>query len=81
MSSRREREDVRTLVHHARELRERLWADPHRPRYHLVPPDGFFNDANGTSFWKGRYHVFYLGRMPPGCESFGVAHPQPAVLT
>jgi len=23
-----------------------------------------WNDANGTVFWKGRYHVFYLGRMP-----------------
>jgi sucrose-6-phosphate hydrolase SacC (GH32 family) len=30
----------------------------------LLPSDGFFNDANGTIFWKGRYHVFYLGRMP-----------------
>lgn len=48
----------------ARELRERLWNDPHRPGYHLLPPDGFFNDVNGTIFWKGRYHVFYLGRMP-----------------
>ena len=48
----------------ARELREYLSADPHRPRYHLIPPDGFFNDANCTLFWNGRYHVFYLGRMP-----------------
>ena len=47
-----------------RVLRERLWNDPHRPRYHLLPPDGFFNDANGTIYWKGRYHVFYLGRLP-----------------
>ena len=47
-----------------RELRARLWNDPHRPRYHLLPPDGFFNDANGTIYWKGRYHVFYLGRLP-----------------
>ena len=57
-------EQIQTLVHHARELRDRLWADRHRPRYHLLPSDGFFNDANGTIFWKGRYHVFYLGRMP-----------------
>ncbi len=48
----------------ARELREYLSTDPHRPRYHLIPPDGFFNDANCTLFWNGRYHVFYLGRMP-----------------
>lgn len=47
-----------------RELREKLLNDPYRPRYHLLPPDGFFNDANGTIYWKGRYHVFYLGRLP-----------------
>jgi len=51
-------------LRYARSLRERLWSDPHRPRFHLVPPDGFFNDANGTIYWKGRYHVFYLGRLP-----------------
>ncbi len=49
----------------ARELRGRLWNDPHRPRYHLMPPDGFWNDINGTIFWKGRYHVFFLGRLAP----------------
>lgn len=49
----------------ARELRARLWNDPHRPRYHLMPPDGFWNDINGTIFWKGRYHVFFLGRLAP----------------
>ena len=57
-------EHMENLVGSARELRDRLWRDPHRPRYHLMPPDGFFNDANGTIFWNGRYHVFYLGRMP-----------------
>ena len=58
---------LETLYEHignARELREYLSADPHRPRYHLLPPDGFFNDANCTLFSNGRYHVFYLGRMP-----------------
>lgn len=49
----------------ARELRDRLWHDPHRPRYHLMPPDGFWNDINGTIWWKGRYHVFFLGRLAP----------------
>ena len=49
----------------ARELRQRLWNDPHRPRYHLLPPDGSWNDINGTIFWKGRYHVFFLGRLAP----------------
>ena len=56
--------DLHKRVGDARELREYLSADPHRPRYHLLPPDGFFNDANCTIFWNGRYHVFYLGRMP-----------------
>ena len=57
-------EHMENLVRSARELRDKLWRDAHRPRYHLMPPDGFFNDANGTIFWNGRYHVFYLGRMP-----------------
>ena len=57
-------ENFQVLIGNARELRERLSGDPHRPRYHLIPPEGFFNDANCTIFWNGRYHVFYLGRMP-----------------
>jgi len=48
-----------------REMREQLWADPFRPTYHLTPPDGFWNDINGTLYWKGRYHVFFLGRRAP----------------
>ncbi len=52
------------LIRSARELRRRMREDPHRPRYHLIPLDGFWNDANGTMYWKGRYHVFYLGRAP-----------------
>ena len=57
-------EELHEHIGNARELREYLSADPHRPRYHLLPPEGFFNDANCTIFWNGRYHVFYLGRMP-----------------
>src|SRR5262249_5092456 len=57
-------DDVRQHIRAARELRELLWADPHRPRYHLVPPEGFFNDANGALFWNGRTHLFYLARSP-----------------
>lgn len=57
-------ENLHEYIGKARELREYLSADPHRPRYHLLPPEGFFNDANCTIFWNGRYHVFYLGRMP-----------------
>jgi len=57
-------ENLHEHIGNARELREYLSTDLHRPRYHLLPPEGFFNDANCTIFWNGRYHVFYLGRMP-----------------
>ncbi len=57
-------ENLQERIGLARELREYLSTDLHRPRYHLLPPEGFFNDANCTIFWNGRYHVFYLGRMP-----------------
>ena len=50
MSIRATVENIDNLVRSARELRDRLWSDAHRPRYHLMPPDGFFNDANGTFF-------------------------------
>jgi sucrose-6-phosphate hydrolase SacC (GH32 family) len=53
----------------ARDLRAKLAADPHRPRYHLMPPDGFWNDINGTLYHKGRYHVFFLGRQAPPAET------------
>jgi beta-fructofuranosidase len=33
--------------------------DPHRPRFHLMPPSGWMNDPNGVVHWRGRYHVFY----------------------
>lgn len=47
------------MIQHTRELRERYELDPHRPRYHFMPPWGWMNDINGAIFWKGRYHVFY----------------------
>ena len=56
--------DVQELIRGARRIRELIWQDPHRPRYHLVPPEGFFNDPNGALFWNGRYHLFYLAREP-----------------
>lgn len=56
--------DIRELIRSARDLREVIWQDPHRPAYHLMPPDGFFNDANGAIYWNGRYHLFYLARSP-----------------
>ena len=55
---------INELILGARNLRQKLWDDYHRPKYHHIPPEGFFNDANGALFWKGRYHLFYLGRTP-----------------
>ena len=48
------------------ELREKLVADKHRPRYHFVPPEGRWNDLNGMLFWKGRYHIGYLQKIRNG---------------
>jgi len=33
--------------------------DPHRPRYHYLPPSNWMNDPNGVIQWQGRYHLFY----------------------
>lgn len=33
--------------------------DPHRPRYHFLPPAYWMNDPNGLIQWRGRYHMFY----------------------
>ena len=41
------------------ESRKRLAADPYRPVYHYVNPEGTLNDPNGLCFWQGRYHLFY----------------------
>jgi beta-fructofuranosidase len=44
--------------------RERLAADPHRPIYHYVNPEGRLNDPNGLCFWQGRWHLFYQAYPP-----------------
>jgi beta-fructofuranosidase len=46
------------------ESRERLDADPHRPRYHFVSPEHRLNDPNGLCYWQGRWHLFYQGYPP-----------------
>ncbi len=39
-------------------------ADPHRPIYHYVNPEGNLNDPNGLCFWQGRWHLFYQAYPP-----------------
>ena len=43
----------------ARQLRRQLADDPHRPRYHFLPPANWMNDPNGIIQWKGITHLFY----------------------
>ena len=51
-----------TLAENARTTRERVLADPERPGYHFVIPEGVAMpfDPNGAIFWQGRYHLFYI---------------------
>ncbi len=41
------------------EAEERFATDPHRPRYHFLPPANWLNDPNGPIHHDGRYHLFY----------------------
>ncbi|MCL2701164.1 MAG: glycoside hydrolase family 32 protein [Phycisphaerae bacterium] len=54
--------ELERRIHDARLLREHYLRDPHRPGYHFVVPEGVHGpvDPNGTLFWKGRYHLFYI---------------------
>ena len=47
------------LAEQEKALREKLASDPHRPRYHFLPPANWTNDPNGLIQWRGRYHLFY----------------------
>ena len=38
---------------------ENVATDPHRPRYHFLPPANWLNDPNGLIQWNGEYHMFY----------------------
>ena len=42
-----------------RRRESRSAVDPHRPRYHFLPPANWLNDPNGLIEWKGQYHLFY----------------------
>jgi beta-fructofuranosidase len=46
------------------ESRKALAADPYRPLYHYVNPQGNLNDPNGLCFWQGRWHLFYQAYPP-----------------
>lgn len=45
-----------------RRHRAALLADPQRPAYHFVTPEGCCMpfDPNGAIFWRGRYHLCYI---------------------
>ncbi|KHT61460.1 sucrose-6-phosphate hydrolase [Photobacterium gaetbulicola] len=32
---------------------------PHRPLWHIAPPQGLLNDPNGFTYHNGEYHLFY----------------------
>lgn len=61
-------EETGRLVRAARTLREKYHADPHRPTYHFVAPEGvcFPFDPQGCIFWKGKYHLFYAVQLDVG---------------
>jgi len=46
------------------ESRKKLSADPYRPIYHFVSPEGNFNDPNGLCYWQGKWHLFYQAYPP-----------------
>jgi beta-fructofuranosidase len=46
------------------ESRQSLAADPYRPLYHFVSPEGGLNDPNGLCYWHGLWHLFYQA-FPP----------------
>lgn len=55
-----------------RRIRKDKAADPHRPIYHFIRPDGYLNDPNGLCFWEGRWHLFYQAGGD-GCIHWGHA--------
>ena len=52
----------REAILSSRVLREKLMADPYRPRWHFAIPEdsGVPGDPNGAFYADGRYHLMYL---------------------
>ena len=46
--------------------------DPHRPRFHFLPPRNWMNDPNGLIYHRGLYHLFY--QHNPGAAVWGDMH-------
>ncbi|MFB1082196.1 GH32 C-terminal domain-containing protein [Jeotgalibacillus sp. JSM ZJ347] len=37
----------------------RLLDDPHRPKYHAIPPQHWMNEPHAPFYFNGKYHLFY----------------------
>jgi len=53
-------------------LREKLAADPQRPRYHFLPTANWMNDPNGPFEWNSEYQLFY--QYNPNGAFWGTMH-------
>ncbi|HTE22955.1 glycoside hydrolase family 32 protein [Flavitalea sp.] len=53
---------IEDMIDESRELRALMQADPHRPIYHFVNPEGHAMpfDPNGAIYWNGKYHLGYI---------------------
>lgn len=59
--------NLQELINDVRTLRTLMQADPHRPTYHFVAPEGytFPFDPNGAIYWKGKYHLGFIYQTRP----------------
>ncbi|HUT29424.1 MAG TPA: hypothetical protein VMX13_06510 [Sedimentisphaerales bacterium] len=48
------------LIADAWKMQDKLRNDPHRPRYHFMPPMAWMNDINGSILWKGSFLPFVM---------------------
>lgn len=64
LAEQEEQLEANPLLQRMRASRAALAADPYRPIYHYVNPEGRLNDPNGLCFWQGRWHLFYQAYPP-----------------